>query len=54
MDGVLTEAFTPEYVNQTASNYDTADAVRTDFGGTYSDDEEAEVIQRLADLGYVS
>lgn len=55
MDGrVLTEAFTPEYVNQTALNYDTANAVRTDFGGTYSDDEEAEVIQRLADLGYVS
>jgi predicted AlkP superfamily phosphohydrolase/phosphomutase len=55
MDGrVLTEAFTPEFVNQTALQYDTANAVRTDFGGTYSDDEEAEVIQRLADLGYVS
>lgn len=55
MDGrVLTEAFTPDYVNQTAMSYDTADAVRTDFGGTYSDDEEEQVIQRLADLGYVS
>lgn len=55
MDGrVLTEAFTPDYVKQTALNYDTGNAVRTDFGGTYSDDEEAEVIQRLADLGYVS
>lgn len=55
MDGrVLTEAFTSEFVNQTALQYDTADAVRTDFGGTYSDDEEEQVIQRLADLGYVS
>ncbi len=55
MDGrVLTEAFTPDFVNQTALNYDTANAVRTDFGGTYSDDEEEQVIQRLADLGYVS
>lgn len=55
MDGrVLTEAFTPEFVNQTALHYDTADAVRTDYGGTYSDDEEEQVIQRLADLGYVS
>ncbi|MBI4670760.1 MAG: alkaline phosphatase family protein [Chloroflexi bacterium] len=55
MDGrVLTEAFTSEFVNQTALNYDTANAVRTDFGGTYSDDEEEQVIQRLADLGYVS
>lgn len=55
MDGrVLTEAFTPEFVNQTVLNYDTAAAVRTDFGGTYSEEEEAEVTQRLADLGYVS
>lgn len=55
MDGrVLTEAFTPEFVNRTAPRYDTAEAVRSDFGGTYTDDEEAEVIQRLADLGYVS
>lgn len=55
MDGrVLTEAFTPDFVNQTALQYDTANAIRTDFGGTYSDDEEAQVIQRLADLGYVS
>ncbi len=55
MDGrVLTEAFTSEFVNQTALNYDTENAVRTDFGGTYSDDEEEQVIQRLADLGYVS
>jgi len=55
MDGrVLTEAFTPEFVKQTALQYDTENAVRTDFGGTYSDAEEAEVIQRLADLGYVS
>lgn len=53
MDGrVLSEAFTPDF--QTAPSYDTAAAVRTDFGGTYSDDEEAEVIQRLSDLGYVS
>jgi predicted AlkP superfamily phosphohydrolase/phosphomutase len=55
MDGrVLTEAFTPEFVGATALNYDTANAVRTDYGGTYSDDEEEQVIQRLADLGYVS
>ncbi len=55
MDGrVLTEAFTPEFVNQTALQYGTENAVRTDFGGTYSDDEEEQVIQRLADLGYVS
>ena len=55
MDGrALTEAFTPEFVNQTALQYDTADAVRTDYGGTYSEDEEEQVIQRLADLGYVS
>lgn len=55
MDGrVLTEAFTPEFVSQTALQYGTEDAVRTDFGGTYSDDEEEQVIQRLADLGYVS
>lgn len=55
MDGrVLFEAFTPEFVNQTALNYDTPNAVRTDFGGTYSDDEEEQVIQRLTDLGYVS
>ncbi len=55
MDGrVLTEAFTPEFVKQTQMQYGTENAVRTDFGGTYSDDEEAEVIQRLADLGYVS
>ncbi len=55
MDGrVLTEAFTPEFVKQTALQYDTAEAVRTDFGGTYSDAEEEQVIQRLADLGYVS
>lgn len=55
MDGrVLTEAFTPEFVQETALQYGTENAVRTDFGGTYSDDEEAEVIQRLADLGYVS
>ncbi len=55
MDGrVLTEAFTREFVNQTALNYDTENAVRSDFGGTYSDDEEEQVIQRLADLGYVS
>lgn len=55
MDGrVLTEAFTPEFVNQNALQYGTEDAVRTDFGGTYSDDEEEQVIQRLADLGYVS
>jgi predicted AlkP superfamily phosphohydrolase/phosphomutase len=55
MDGrVLTEAFTPEYVNQTAMNYSTENAVRTDFGGTYSNDEEEQVLQRLADLGYVS
>jgi predicted AlkP superfamily phosphohydrolase/phosphomutase len=55
MDGrVLTEAFTPEYVRETAPQYDTAEAVRTDFGGTYSDEEEAEVTRRLADLGYVS
>ncbi len=54
MDGrVLTEAFTPEFA-RTAVRYDTADAVRTDYGGTYSDDEEEQVIQRLADLGYVS
>lgn len=55
MDGrVLTEAFTPEFVKRTALNYDTTNAVRTDFGGTYSEDEEEQVIQRLADLGYVS
>lgn len=55
MDGrVLTEAFTSDFVNQTALNYDTENAIRTDFGGTYSDDEEEQVIQRLADLGYVS
>jgi predicted AlkP superfamily phosphohydrolase/phosphomutase len=55
MDGrVLTEAFTPEFVKGTALNYDTENAVRTDYGGTYSDDEEEQVIQRLADLGYVS
>lgn len=55
MDGrVLTEAFTPEFVNQTALQYGTEDAVRTDFGGTYSDDEQEQVIQRLADLGYIS
>lgn len=55
MDGrVLSEAFTPEFVQQAAPNYDTAAAVRTDYGGTYSDDEEEQVIQRLADLGYVS
>lgn len=55
MDGrVLTEAFKPDFVNQTALNYDTVNAVRTDFGGTYSDEEEEEVTQRLADLGYIS
>ena len=55
MDGrVLTEAFTSDFVNQTALQYDTENAVRTDFGGTYSDAEEEQVIQRLADLGYVS
>jgi predicted AlkP superfamily phosphohydrolase/phosphomutase len=55
MDGrVLTEAFTPEFVNQTTLQYDTANAVRSDFGGTYSDEEEEAVMQRLADLGYVS
>ena len=55
MDGrVLTEAFDADFVNQTALNYDTANAVRTDFGGTYSDEEEEEVTQRLADLGYIS
>lgn len=55
MDGrVLTEAFTPEFVNRQGINYDTAAAVRTDFGGTYSEEEEEEVTQRLADLGYVS
>ncbi len=55
MDGrVLTEAFTPDFVNQTALQYATKDAVRTDFGDTYSDEEQEQVIQRLADLGYVS
>jgi hypothetical protein len=55
MDGrVLTEAFTAEFVNRTALKYDTTNAVRSDFGGTYSDEEEEAVMQRLADLGYVS
>lgn len=55
MDGrVLDEAFIPEFLEQAAPSYSTAEAVRTDYGGTYSDDEEAEVIQRLSDLGYVS
>lgn len=55
MDGrVLTEAFKRDFVNQTALQYDSANATRTDFGGTYSDAEEEQVIQRLADLGYVS
>lgn len=55
MDGrVLTEAFTPTFVKQTALAYDTANAVRTDFGGDYSDAEQAQVSQRLADLGYIS
>lgn len=55
MDGrVLTEAFEPDFVNQTTMQYDTVNAVRTDFGGTYSDEEEEEVTQRLADLGYIS
>lgn len=55
MDGrVLTEAFAADFVNRTALQYDTSDAVRTDYGGTYSDDEQEQVIQRLADLGYVS
>jgi hypothetical protein len=55
MDGrVLTEAFAPDVVAQAAPSFDTADAVRTDYGGAYSDEEEEQVIQRLADLGYVS
>ncbi len=55
MDGrVLTEAFTAEFVNRTTLKYDTTNAVRSDFGGTYSDEEEEAVMQRLADLGYVS
>lgn len=55
MDGrVLTEAYQPDYVNQTSAQVGTENAVRTDFGGTYSDDEEDQVLQRLADLGYVS
>ncbi len=55
MDGrVLTEAYQQDYVNQTAAQYGTENAVRADFGGTYSDDEEDQVMQRLADLGYVS
>lgn len=55
MDGrVLSEAFTPEFVEGAAPSYDTAAAVRTDFGSTYSDDEQDQVIQRLTDLGYVS
>lgn len=55
MDGrVLTEAYRQEYVNQTAAQYGTENAVRADFGGTYSDDEQDQVMQRLADLGYVS
>lgn len=55
MDGrVLTEAFRAEFLARAAPQYDTAEARRSDFGGTYSEEEEAEVIQRLADLGYVS
>lgn len=55
MDGrVLLEAFAPDFVRQNPVRRDTADAVRTDFGDTYSDEEQDQVIQRLADLGYVS
>jgi len=50
----LSEAFTPDVVERVMPSYASAAAIRTDDGGTYSDEEEAEVIQRLSDLGYVS
>jgi predicted AlkP superfamily phosphohydrolase/phosphomutase len=55
MDGrVLAEGFAPEWLGSHAPSFVTAGADRVEAGTGYSDAEEAQVIDRLSDLGYVS
>ena len=55
LDGrVLSEAFTSEFLSSSTPRYETESLARINYGTDYSEDEEAEVLERLSDLGYIS